>query len=97
MKIESTTFVSNAASSILRQVVVSQQRPVCGSLFWRHAQAFVQFEVNASFDTLVQSLATAKVGLHTMWNEHFGIGVVEYMVTWATVCNKISKFLIHTI
>ncbi len=20
----------------------------------------------------------AKVGLHTMWNEHFGIGVVEY-------------------
>lgn len=24
-------------------------------------------------------LGTAKIGLHTMWNEHFGIGVVEYM------------------
>lgn len=25
-------------------------------------------------------LATSRVGLHTMWNEHFGICVVEYMV-----------------
>lgn len=24
-------------------------------------------------------MGRAKVGLHTMWNEHFGIGVVEYM------------------
>ncbi|KAL1934894.1 hypothetical protein VTP01DRAFT_7076 [Rhizomucor pusillus] len=40
---------------------------------------YVRFEVNASFDTLVSKLGTGKVGLHTMWNEHFGIGVVEYM------------------
>ncbi|ORX47788.1 UDP-Glycosyltransferase/glycogen phosphorylase [Hesseltinella vesiculosa] len=38
----------------------------------------VCFEVNASYDTLVSYLSKAKVGLHTMWNEHFGIGVVEY-------------------
>ncbi|KAI8344246.1 mannosyltransferase [Chlamydoabsidia padenii] len=38
----------------------------------------VRFEVNASFDLLVNSLGQGKVGLHTMWNEHFGIGVVEY-------------------
>jgi alpha-1,2-mannosyltransferase len=35
--------------------------------------------VNASYDVLVSSLGEAKIGLHTMWNEHFGIGVVEYM------------------
>ncbi|RUS33670.1 ALG11 protein [Jimgerdemannia flammicorona] len=39
----------------------------------------VRFEVNASFPQLVEWLGRAKVGLHTMWNEHFGIGVVEYM------------------
>ncbi|KAI7888817.1 uncharacterized protein EV154DRAFT_425060 [Mucor mucedo] len=40
---------------------------------------YVRFEVNASYNLLVSSLGMAKVGLHTMWNEHFGIGVVEYM------------------
>nr|CAG8593414.1 1152_t:CDS:10 [Entrophospora candida] len=34
----------------------------------------VKFEVNADFNTLVDWLSKAKVGLHTMWNEHFGIG-----------------------
>lgn len=38
----------------------------------------VRFEVNASFDVLVNCLGQGKVGLHTMWNEHFGIVVVEY-------------------
>ncbi|CAO3699506.1 unnamed protein product [Rhizopus microsporus] len=42
-------------------------------------QDFVRFEINAPYDLLVSTLATAKIGLHTMWNEHFGIGVVEYM------------------
>ncbi|KAI8880811.1 glycosyltransferase family 4 protein [Backusella circina FSU 941] len=40
---------------------------------------YVRFEVNASYDVLVSSLGEAKIGFHTMWNEHFGIGVVEYM------------------
>ncbi|KAI8097480.1 GDP-Man:Man(3)GlcNAc(2)-PP-Dol alpha-1,2-mannosyltransferase 1 [Halteromyces radiatus] len=38
----------------------------------------VRFEINASFDLLVENLGKGKVGLHTMWNEHFGIVVVEY-------------------
>ncbi|KAI9253172.1 hypothetical protein BY458DRAFT_535891 [Sporodiniella umbellata] len=42
-------------------------------------QDYVRFEVNAPYDLLVSSLASAKIGIHTMWNEHFGIGVVEYM------------------
>ncbi|CAB4438639.1 unnamed protein product [Rhizophagus irregularis] len=39
----------------------------------------VTFEINASFERLVYWLSKAKIGLHTMWNEHFGIVVVEYM------------------
>ncbi|KAI8092399.1 uncharacterized protein B0P05DRAFT_462425 [Gilbertella persicaria] len=42
-------------------------------------QDVVRFEINASYDVLVSTLGTAKIGIHTMWNEHFGIGVVEYM------------------
>lgn len=37
--------------------------------------------MNAAFDVLVSNLTTSKVGFHTMWNEHFGIVVVEYMVS----------------
>lgn len=40
----------------------------------------VDFVVNCSFDELKAWLGRASVGLHTMWNEHFGIGVVEMMV-----------------
>lgn len=40
----------------------------------------VLFVVNCSFAELKAWLGRASVGLHTMWNEHFGIGVVEMMV-----------------
>lgn len=40
----------------------------------------VEFVVNCSYDELKGWLGRASVGLHTMWNEHFGIGVVEMMV-----------------
>ena len=30
-------------------------------------------------EELLEYLSKAKVGVHTMWNEHFGIGVVEFM------------------
>ena len=40
----------------------------------------VQFVVGAHFSELKEWLGRASVGLHTMWNEHFGICVVEYMV-----------------
>ncbi|KAJ1648349.1 asparagine-linked glycosylation protein [Dispira simplex] len=39
----------------------------------------VHFAINASFTELTDYLATALVGIHTMKEEHFGIGIVEYM------------------
>eukprot|EP00474_Spongospora_subterranea_P010753 CRZ11211.1 hypothetical protein [Spongospora subterranea] len=39
----------------------------------------IDWHINASFETLVALLGKSLIGLHTMWNEHFGIGVVEYM------------------
>ncbi|KAI9358635.1 hypothetical protein DFJ73DRAFT_622269 [Zopfochytrium polystomum] len=39
----------------------------------------VRFIVNAPYADLVSHLSRSSVGLHTMTNEHFGIGVVEYM------------------
>lgn len=43
-------------------------------------QASVEFIINADFKTLLHHLQTAGIGIHTMWNEHFGISVVEMMV-----------------
>lgn len=34
----------------------------------------VVFHLNVSFDDLKDLLAKSVIGLHTMWNEHFGIG-----------------------
>lgn len=42
-------------------------------------QGFVELKVNIPFVELQEWLGKATVGLHTMWNEHFGIGVVEFM------------------
>jgi alpha-1,2-mannosyltransferase len=39
----------------------------------------VRFAPNLPYAELQGLLARAKVGLHTMWNEHFGIGIVEMM------------------
>ncbi|XP_053312297.1 GDP-Man:Man(3)GlcNAc(2)-PP-Dol alpha-1,2-mannosyltransferase [Spea bombifrons] len=39
----------------------------------------VEFKVNIPFEELKKYLSEATIGLHTMWNEHFGIGVVECM------------------
>ncbi|XP_006010894.2 GDP-Man:Man(3)GlcNAc(2)-PP-Dol alpha-1,2-mannosyltransferase [Latimeria chalumnae] len=39
----------------------------------------VEFKVNIAFEDLKKHLSAATIGLHTMWNEHFGIGVVECM------------------
>ncbi|GAB6031760.1 asparagine-linked glycosylation protein [Chamberlinius hualienensis] len=39
----------------------------------------VDFLLNISFEELKDNLSKATIGLHTMWNEHFGIGVVECM------------------
>ncbi|GAB7366733.1 hypothetical protein MBLNU230_g0689t1 [Neophaeotheca triangularis] len=38
----------------------------------------VEFIVNAKWPKVLDLLATCSVGVNGMWNEHFGIGVVEY-------------------
>lgn len=49
----------------------------------------VEFKVNVSYQELIQNYQTATIGLHTMWNEHFGIGVVECMAAGLiTVSNR---------
>ncbi|CAL8371185.1 unnamed protein product [Arctogadus glacialis] len=39
----------------------------------------VEFRLNVPYEELQKELVSATIGLHTMWNEHFGIGVVECM------------------
>ncbi|CAB1458588.1 unnamed protein product [Pleuronectes platessa] len=39
----------------------------------------VEFKLNVTFQELKSEMGEATIGLHTMWNEHFGIGVVECM------------------
>lgn len=39
----------------------------------------VEIKANISYDELMENYRMASIGLHTMWNEHFGIGVVECM------------------
>eukprot|EP00796_Vickermania_ingenoplastis_P005473 gene5472-3947_t len=45
----------------------------------------VEFRVNASYEDVQRELATSLVGLHTMRDEHFGIGIVEYMAAGCIV------------
>eukprot|EP00970_Alexandrium_tamarense_P001132 scaffold116_cov220-Alexandrium_tamarense.AAC.8 len=42
-------------------------------------QDSVEFVLNQPYPVLRDYLRRASVGIHTMWNEHFGIGVVEMM------------------
>jgi len=45
----------------------------------------VEFCLNVPFDELKQKLSESAVGIHTMWNEHFGISVVECMAAGTIV------------
>jgi alpha-1,2-mannosyltransferase len=38
----------------------------------------VQFHLDASWPEILDHLQRASIGVNGMWNEHFGIGVVEY-------------------
>lgn len=42
-------------------------------------QSKVKFVVDAPWPKVVEYLGTCSIGVNYMWNEHFGIGVVEYM------------------
>jgi len=50
----------------------------------------VEVIVNAPFADLVAHLGRASVGLSTMWNEHFGIGLVEMMAAGLVVISHDS-------
>ncbi|KAI1291756.1 GDP-Man:Man(3)GlcNAc(2)-PP-Dol alpha-1,2-mannosyltransferase [Halotydeus destructor] len=41
----------------------------------------VEFHLNFSFTRLLEVMKKANIGLHTMYNEHFGISVVENMAS----------------
>jgi alpha-1,2-mannosyltransferase len=43
----------------------------------------IVFKPNADYADLKQLLASSKIGLHTMTDEHFGISIIEYMVRFA--------------
>jgi alpha-1,2-mannosyltransferase len=42
-------------------------------------QNHVRFVANAPYSELQRYMQQALIGLHTMWNEHFGISIVEMM------------------
>lgn len=49
----------------------------------------VEIKANISYQELIQNYRSASIGLHTMWDEHFGIGVVECMAAGLiTVANR---------
>ena len=50
---------------------VTNLKKLCDSL---GVSDFVEFKTNISFEDLKQEMGQSVVGLHTMWNEHFGIG-----------------------
>lgn len=39
----------------------------------------IVFKINVPFSEILSSLGSSSIGLHSMWNEHFGICVVEMM------------------
>lgn len=39
----------------------------------------VEIKANIPYSELIENYQKASIGLHTMWNEHFGISVVELM------------------
>mmetsp|Transcript_912 Transcript_912/g.1095 ORF Transcript_912/g.1095 Transcript_912/m.1095 type:complete len:476 (+) Transcript_912:144-1571(+) len=46
----------------------------------------VEFHLNAPFDELKDALARSLLGIHTMWNEHFGIAPVEILASGVLLC-----------
>lgn len=45
------------------------------------AQSYVEFRLNAPYEELLHWLSVSSIGISTMVEEHFGIGVVEFMVS----------------
>ncbi len=51
----------------------------------------VEFKINIPFNELCDELGKAFMGLHTMWNEHFGIGKSKKKSKY---CKKLGMFFI---
>lgn len=48
----------------------------------------VEIIVDAKYETMLEYLAKSEIGINAMWNEHFGIAVVEYLASGAIpVCH----------
>ena len=58
------------------QQLVDQLKKLAREL---NIQDHVEFVLNQPYSVLKEYLSRASIGIHTMWNEHFGIGVVEMM------------------
>ena len=50
-------------------------------LIMQTAQEYVDFVVNAPYPRILEHLGEASIGVNTMVDEHFGINVVEFMVS----------------
>ena len=75
--------VAGAVRHAADQAVLDSLRELASSL--RLTDDDVSFAPNLSLPDVHSLLSKASVGLHTMWNEHFGIGVVEMMAAGLAV------------
>ena len=48
-------------------------------------ETMVDFKLNFTFENLLKDLAASAVGIHSMVDEHFGIGVVECMAAGTVI------------
>ena len=54
----------------------------------------VEFRINVPFEELCQTMQKASIGLHSMWNEHFGIAVVEMLAAGLiTIAHRLVQIL----
>ena len=58
----------------------------------------VEFRLNVPFEELCQAMQKASIGLHSMWNEHFGIAVVEMLAAGLiTIAHRLVDYLFFKI
>jgi hypothetical protein len=67
---------------------VDELRSLCESL---GVEKRVEFVLNQPYSVLKDYLGKSSVGLHCMWNEHFGIGVVEMMAAGLVVRQRKAR------
>lgn len=53
----------------------------------------VEFKLNIPFEELKKELVDATIGLHTMWNEHFGIGENKTILRILVLIPRFSRLI----